>query len=328
MVPNSAKAIPTPQRMKASSGLDGGRGAVHRDDQHAGQGGDLDRHPHDAHVVGQQRQGLGAHEDLEGDVVGAEAQASKASAAMAPSEKTAVVSPIRKDSTTSGTFSASACVQPWMPPGWPNRNSDRMKPAAETAMLASAAGRSRGIATSSSAPTQGRKTSAQARVNRHQGLSPRWRSRKPISMVSNRSPDLEDEDAADHQQHHHQRGGGQLDHQRHAGDADRGEDQPVLHRHQPDHLQDGVAPGDHHQHPQQHDGQGERQILPRDGADAGGDRQHHEDGERHQRHAGDHARPDAEGGLHRAVQVERRSRVRSASGISTALATKATSAVR
>ena len=48
----------------------------------------------------------------------------------------------------------------------------------------------------------------------------------------------------------------------------------------------------------------QRQVLPRDGPRPGGDRQHHQDGQRHQRHAGDHARADAEGGLHRAVQVE------------------------
>ena len=72
IVPNSASAMPTPHRMKNFHAASIAAGVpCTRHHQHGGERRDLDRHPHHAQVVGQQRQEMRAHEDLEGGVVGA-----------------------------------------------------------------------------------------------------------------------------------------------------------------------------------------------------------------------------------------------------------------
>ena len=104
--------------------------------------------------------------------------------------------------------------------------------------------------------------------------------------------DAEHEGAEHAERHEHQHGGGQLDHERHPGRADRGQDQPVLQRQEPDDLQQRVAPGAHHQQAEQHDRERQRQRLA--GGDVGRERggQHHEDRQHHQpdaeRQAGQH----------------------------------------
>jgi hypothetical protein len=75
MVPNSAWAMPTPQRMKyfhAASRL--AERAVERDQQHGGQRRRLHRHPEDAEVVGGQRRQHGEHEELVHALVEAQAR--------------------------------------------------------------------------------------------------------------------------------------------------------------------------------------------------------------------------------------------------------------
>ena len=82
----------------------------------------------------------------------------------------------------------------------------------------------------------------------------------------------EQEDADDDEGDQDREGDADLDHQRHALGAGGGQDQAVLHRHEADDLADRVAPHHHHQQPQQHDREGERQVLARQRIDgrAGG----------------------------------------------------------
>ena len=83
-----------------------------------------------------------------------------------------------------------------------------------------------------------------------------------------------------------------------------GEDEPVLERHEADHHRDGVAPHHHHQHAEQHDRQGEGEVLAGEHVGLAGDAQHHDLGERDQRQAGQHGRPDADDVLDVALDAE------------------------
>ena len=61
---------------------------------------------------------------------------------------------------------------------------------------------------------------------------------------------------------------------------------------------------DHHQHAEQHDRQGEGEVLARQRVDVAGDAQHHDLGEGDQRQAAKHGRADADDVLDFAVNAE------------------------
>ena len=75
--------------------------------------------------------------------------------------------------------------------------------------------------------------------------------------------DAEQEDADDDERDQHRERDADLHHQRHALRAGRGQVDAVLQRHEADDLADRVAPRHHHQQADQHDRQGQRDILAR-----------------------------------------------------------------
>src|SRR3954470_4996436 len=105
--------------------------------------------------------------------------------------------------------------------------------------------------------------------------------------------DAEEEDADHDQRHEDREGDADLDHQRHALGAGRGEDQAVLDRHEADHLAHGIAARDHHQEAEQDHRQREGEVLARERPGLRGHRQHHHDRERDQADAGEHGLADA-----------------------------------
>src|SRR5271166_3005080 len=117
--------------------------------------------------------------------------------------------------------------------------------------------------------------------------------------------DAEDEHAEDEEDRQHQEGARDLDHQWHAGDADGGEDQAVLHRQEADDLADRGAARDHHQQAEQHHRQRECEVLAGERGYTQRGRQHHLDRQRDQQHAEHHRGKHAEGGFDRAPYVER-----------------------
>src|SRR5439155_119130 len=99
-------------------------------------------------------------------------------------------------------------------------------------------------------------------------------------------------------------GDADLDDERHAARAGRGEDQAVLERHEADHLAHRVAPRDHHEEAEEKHRQRERQVLAHEHALGRGDGQHHDDREGDECHADEHRRPDTDDGLDRAMDAE------------------------
>ncbi len=95
-----------------------------------------------------------------------------------------------------------------------------------------------------------------------------------------------------------------LDHQRHALGAGRRQHQAVLQRHEADHLAHGIAPRHHHQQAEQHHRQRKRKILARQRIGLRRHPQHHHHRQRHQPHAEQHGRTDADHGLDLAVDAE------------------------
>ena len=95
-----------------------------------------------------------------------------------------------------------------------------------------------------------------------------------------------------------------LDHQRHAFGAGRGQHQAVFQRHEADDLRHRVAPGDHHQQAEQDDSERERQILAHQHADILADRHDQQDRQRDETEPGQHRRSGADHLLDLAVDAE------------------------
>src|SRR5438046_742832 len=114
----------------------------------------------------------------------------------------------------------------------------------------------------------------------------------------------EQEDPDHDQRDENRKGDADLDHQRHAFGACRGEDQPVLDRHEADHLPYRITARHHHQQAEEDHGQGEGEILAHQRTLRGGDRQHHHDRQSHQADAAQHRLSDADHGLDVAMNAQ------------------------
>ena len=116
--------------------------------------------------------------------------------------------------------------------------------------------------------------------------------------------DAEQEDPDHDQRDQNREGDADLDDERHSLGAGRGEDQPVLDRHEADHLAHRVAPRHHDQQAEQDDRQREGEVFAHERARLGGDRQHDQDRQRDEADAAQHDLPDADHGLDVAMDAE------------------------
>jgi hypothetical protein len=128
--------------------------------------------------------------------------------------------------------------------------------------------------------------------------SDQWRRHHGVEALAN----AEHENTKDHERDKDRECDRYFHHQRHAARAGRGQNQPVLERHEADDLRHRVGPRDHHQEPKQDHRQRKRQIFP--GEHAAFARLQQQDRERHQGEPGQHDSPGADDGFNLAMDVE------------------------